>query len=231
MVFEDYARDDSLTEINELQTAIKEAFLPRGEFSKNIIVDDEVFLPEDAKFRAKVFMAEDRNLLLQESDVSRNPDFETIEDVAFFHEKNNRLSEEDGFSVDVIKKFHSSLDDVPQEAFLPEFENPLADAELAKEVFFPKEDSELLDANPFFDEEIFFHRHPNFKNLFDDVRSSLESGRIIHAKKLYNQLRSILNSENFKTVESVFVKKKMLSLYEDIRLKHLEAEAIKRLER
>ena len=84
MVFEESMNNTSLADINEMEQAVKEAFLPKAEHIHDLTTTEDVFFPEDVKLQGKVLMAEDRNYFLQSFDVSKNNFLESIEDVDTF---------------------------------------------------------------------------------------------------------------------------------------------------
>ena len=234
MVFEESMNNTSLADIKEMQEAVKEAFLPKSERFQDISTMEEVFLPEEVKLQGKIFLAEDRNVFLQSVDVSKNKSLDMIEDADVFYKKYFEADsvEEKFDNEDYSSKFDvvPSVEEFSEEAFLPRFEDPLTSPELAKEVFFPKESDNLLSEDSSFDEKIFFDRNPDIKTFFDEIPSLLDSGRILHAKKIYNQLRSKIVGMSLDKEAFDFLSSSLKRLYSDIRLKYLEAEAIKRLE-
>ena len=222
MNFDNVVDDSSLSELRALEEAIKEAFLPAEMKDSDLSVGEEVFFPESAKLRSKILMADDRNIILDKTDLSKNKQLELIDDVDALN--NFVIEGDDGQSVE------TSFDDIPQEAFLPDFEGSSVDVAMARDVFFPKEGDEVLDNNSF-DEKIFFDRHENLKTLMLDIKSLLDSGRIYHAKKTYNDLVNKLKNSSLSKEEGLFLKEKIKALYDEIHLKNLEVEALKRLER
>lgn len=211
--FEESMNNTNLEDIQEMQKAVEEAFLPKGKHL-NIESSEEAFLPEETKLQGKILLAEDRKYFLNNKK-QKVPEPVLVPEVT---EEDMRYSTE------------ALLEESPEDAFIPPSETPLADPLTAREVFYPREETFDEDEGRTF--ERILDENAELKAAFDEARSVLEQGRVYHAKKSYNKARDILvtHHERFQPAEAQRVHDELKKLYDDIYLKHLEAEAIKRLE-
>lgn len=142
-------------------------------------------------------------------------------DSAFIPEKLKEEAREEMDVKVVDSRIAEALDSADQESFIPESEEPvLQDLALAKEVFFPEESKK---------DEPLLGYHPELEDLTAECKSALESNRVIHAKKMFNQLRLQVLRTNLEEDDQKYYHDVLEKLFNEIHLKQLEAEAIKRL--
>ena len=109
------------------------------------------------------------------------------------------------------------------EAFLPEI-SQLGDASLAKDVFFPE--VKKYKYSPKF----LSNYYQELEQLTKECQSAINAGQISYAKKLYNEARVTFISSHMEGEDREKMYELIQSLFDQINLKKLEEEAIKRLQ-
>ena len=144
-------------------------------------------------------------------------------DDAFIPEtlKNSAKEEMDVSVVDL--RIKAALDAADEESFIPVANDPvLQNLSMAKEVFFPEEKA---DEEP----KGLLGYYSELEQLTNECKSALESDRVIHSKKTFNQLRLQVLRTDLPEHDQKVYHKILEDLFNEIHLKQLEAEAIKRL--
>ncbi|MEA3399317.1 MAG: hypothetical protein U9R00_02270 [Patescibacteria group bacterium] len=116
----------------------------------------------------------------------------------------------------------TETDNASIEAFTPKIPK-LGDVTLARDVFFPSIEKDI-DSPRFisnYSEEL--------SQLLNECQKAIDAGQDSYAKKLYNQLRVTFLSSYLENEEKEELYNKIQSLYDQINIKYLEAEAKKRL--